>query len=442
MALFAGIPNLEGNGCLTSCSSPESEKKQRINNHLISYPGCSKLNVSNHKKKLFYTEIIDKDLENRKKPRPACSVFIGSLPSYISEEKLLSAINFKFKEYGNVLFVKILKDPKKRSYAFVEFSEESEAQKAVELANNKVKIFNRFIRCENAKVNRTLIVKDFFPDANSDIRLFNTLKNIGELEIIVPVNTNTESFFKKEWLVQFAFREDALLAIGINQNQNIYSVEWSSNLDDDAKQHNIIPKLTKMNLSVESENNNLLFENNQKIDLKSIFIGQLHQKITVQDIYSKFSKHGKILSINLFNKNPKNCYCFLKFNNNRSASFAIEAENHTLLKDKIIHVQCREFFHIKSDKKLFLQKNINMKTSTHYDFEKGKNQLQSFQIDQLDQMAYGKIINLKENHTKPDCLILPSPCKLISSKEFSHLLPKFTYQTPQTAFKRSPNKPF
>ena len=229
MALFAGIPNLEGNGCLTPCSSSETEKnQQRINNPLISYPSRSKLNFSNPKKELFNTEIIDKNLKNRKKPRPACSVFIGSLPSYISEEKLLSAIKFKFKEYGNILFVKILKDPKKRSYAFVQFSEENEAEKAVELTNNNVKIFNRFIRCEKAKVNRTLIVKDFFPDRNSDIRLFNTLKNIGELEIIVPVNTNSESFFKKEWLVQFAFREDALLAMGINQNQNMYSVEWLS----------------------------------------------------------------------------------------------------------------------------------------------------------------------------------------------------------------------
>lgn len=77
------------------------------------------------------------------------------------------------------------------------------------------------------------------------------------------------------------------------------------------------------------------------IDKKSIFVGQLEPEVTTTLLKNRFSKHGKIVDINLIDK-PTSVFAFIKFETEQAAASALNKEDHTILLNRTMHVQYKE----------------------------------------------------------------------------------------------------
>jgi RNA recognition motif-containing protein len=66
--------------------------------------------------------------------------------------------------------VKLLKDRSSRPYAFVQFQNVEEADKAIAMTQN-YPLDGRKLRVEKAKVNRTLFIAKFSPSMTNKVRM-------------------------------------------------------------------------------------------------------------------------------------------------------------------------------------------------------------------------------------------------------------------------------
>ncbi|ODQ50537.1 RNA-binding domain-containing protein, partial [Saitoella complicata NRRL Y-17804] len=89
------------------------------------------------------------------RPKPSACLFVASLAASRTDEQLLASVSAHFAKWGPPLHVKVLKDPLQRPYAFVQFSNDEEATRAMTEAHNTV-VDGRHIRVEKARVNRTI----------------------------------------------------------------------------------------------------------------------------------------------------------------------------------------------------------------------------------------------------------------------------------------------
>lgn len=361
--------------------------------------------------------------------RPSCCVFVASLFLELSDEVLLNSVKNHFSKYGEIKLTKVLRDSSNRPYAFVQYFNVQDANRALKESAGTL-LNSRPIRVEMAKVNRTLFVRErnILKENMSDLFLCHNFIQIGELEQVVRLcdylelikrkrvpelsNTQSQLIFKntkhfdnaennievKCWFVQFAFREDAISAHAFCQNNSRYKVEWTANIDllgnDDynivlefnpAVEKDLIELLGGDQFSkfsfynsntddtpVSSENPHSFGnadalhakKHNQAIDVHSIFVGQLTTQCTKKDLFDRFSKHGIIENIKLFNRNPKNCYAFITFLDKKATASAVEVENHSSMNQKSIHVQYRETRHINAEKKKrFNNSNVHRSNS-------------------------------------------------------------------------------
>ncbi|OWB75180.1 organic cyclic compound binding protein [[Candida] boidinii] len=258
--------------------------------------------------------------------RPSSCVFVASLSSALTDQELYSSVLNHFKQWGNPVLVKVLRDLSNRPYAFVQFPNDEEAKKAITEGQHSV-LNGRSIRCERAKVNRTLFIAPAKETGinNKNIKL--TLSEFGEIEQLVGArddNThiNLESSEEaKQWFCKFAYRDDAINAYANLRTKPSWTVEWAQNLENEDDH---LPNVT--------------------IDKFSIFIGQLHSSITKDELIKRFEKHGDIKEIVLVNR-PITNFAFVKYENEGSAARAVERENHVIFGGKSIHVQYREMHH-------------------------------------------------------------------------------------------------
>lgn len=221
--------------------------------------------------------------------------------------------------------VKVLRDPSNRPYAFVQYSNDADAKRALREGQHSV-LDGRTIRCEPAKVNRTLYIATC-----NDLEI--SLKDIkeiigqyGEIEQVVGDNDSTyrKSNINRAWFCQFAYRDDAIRAYANLRLSPDWIVEWAQNIEhpSEDKQEPV------------------------EIDKCSIFVGQLDGKVTKELLNDRFSRHGKINEIVLVLR-PGNNFAFVKFITEKAAAAAVERENHAVFMDKTMHVQYRELHHRK-----------------------------------------------------------------------------------------------
>ncbi|OUM55942.1 hypothetical protein BVG19_g5568 [[Candida] boidinii] len=258
--------------------------------------------------------------------RPSSCVFVASLSAALTDQELYSSVLNHFKQWGNPVLVKVLRDLSNRPYAFVQFPNDEEAKKAITEGQHSV-LDGRSIRCERAKVNRTLFIAPAKETGinNKNIKL--TLCAFGEIEQLVGArddNTHIDlesSEEAKQWFCKFAYRDDAINAYANLRTKPSWTVEWAQNLENE---DDYLPNVT--------------------IDKHSIFIGQLHSSITKDELIKRFEKHGDIKEIVLVNR-PVNNFAFVKYEHEGSAARAVERENHVIFGGKSIHVQYREMHH-------------------------------------------------------------------------------------------------
>lgn len=299
--------------------------------------------------------------------RPSSCVFVASLASSLSDDELCISVTESFKKYGTLARVKVLRDPANRPYAFVQYINQKDAKKALKKAQGSI-LNGRTLRCEPARVNRTLFVTHDSPIPSTEVSQL--CEEFGELEQLVPSRENNQ-FVKKydypihnsnSWFVQFAYRDDAIRAFANLRSDLSWDVEWVQNIDV-PKHYNLLPVKSRQGSDEDSDedgdddsetnedekiNENDEFnttatkqEDDVVIDKKSIFVGQLSRGTTKDSLEERFSTHGKIVDINLICK-PTNVFAFIQYETEEAAAAALERENHAIFLNKTMHVQYKE----------------------------------------------------------------------------------------------------
>lgn len=221
-----------------------------------------------------------------------------------------------------------MRDPSNRPYAFVQYTTDEDAKKALRGAQHSV-LDGRSIRCEPAKVNRTLYIATA---TGIDLPLKDVkevLEVYGEVEQMVGNNDSQfrKSNLNKAWFCKFAYRDDAIRAYANLRLSPDWIVEWAQNIESPSE---AIEKL----------------EPEVVIDKFSVFVGQLDARVTKENLNERFSRHGKVIDIVLVIRSGNN-FAFIKFESEKAAAAAVERENHAVFLDKTMHVQYRELHHKK-----------------------------------------------------------------------------------------------
>lgn len=279
--------------------------------------------------------------------RPSSCVFVASLAASLSDDELCISVTDSFRQYGGLARVKVLRDHANRPYAFVQYKNDKDAKRALKMAQGSV-LNGRTLRCESARVNRTLFITHATPLQFTTIA--DLCEKFGELEQVVP-NRENSHFNKKynnpvltghSWFVQFAYRDDAIRAFANLRSDPEWDVEWVQNIEV-PRYFNLLKKKIDEDEDegFDGEQENSEDENFEKfdtIDKRSIFIGQLDSSVTREKLIDRFSNHGEIVDINLINKST-NLFAFIQFKTEEAAAAALERENHAIFLNKTMHVQ-------------------------------------------------------------------------------------------------------
>ncbi|CAI4063731.1 hypothetical protein N7582_002487 [Saccharomyces uvarum] len=334
--------------------------------------------------------------------RPSSCIFVASLAAALSDDELCLSVTENFKKYGDLARVKVLRDNANRPYAFVQYNNDHDAKHALIRAQGTL-LNGRRLRCEPAKVNRTLYLK------NQQSIDFNEITQIcekfGNLEQIVPDRTDNQYTRRytypissaSSWFVQFVYRDDAIRAYANLRTDPNWIIEWAQNINV-PKNYNLLYK-NKFKNSKDHQGSNIKINNISNIedprrngaiieedereheqeyereresrsgsgsgsdldeklgsdsiddeedkdseitiDKKSIFVGQLDKETTREELDRRFSTHGRIQDINLIFK-PTNIFAFIKYETEEAAAAALESENHAIFLNKTMHVQYKE----------------------------------------------------------------------------------------------------
>ncbi|KAG7666009.1 uncharacterized protein J8A68_000439 [[Candida] subhashii] len=322
-------------------SKPWSDNGMRSSSSSV-----SSSEVSEHESDLEGSKLITRKLKSGGsetsfvRGRPSACVFVASLCSTKSDDELCLSVTNHFKKWGKLSTVKVLRDTCNRPYAFVQYTNDVDSKNAIEKGHNSI-LDGRNIRCEAAKVNRTLFIssKSFLTEGVVKERLI----KYGQIENLLPSSFKGEIFEVRNpsrgyrnWFCKFVYRDDAIRAFANLTEENLYRVEWAQNIERDTK------------ASIALVKNDDSIEMKVKFDKFSIFVGQLNSEITEDDLRHRFEKHGEIAEINLIKK-PSTTFAFIKFEEETSAASSVERENHSMFCGKTMHVQYREI-HVPSSR--------------------------------------------------------------------------------------------
>ncbi|KAJ3011700.1 hypothetical protein HKX48_006703 [Thoreauomyces humboldtii] len=235
---------------------------------------------------------------------PQACLFVASLSSSRSDTDLQRGVTEHFQQWGRLLHVKVLKDWLSRPYAFVQFKEVRDARRALVEAHNTV-IHNRYIRVEQARVNRTLFIAKFTKTIGEVGREFSDAKKrYGPVEDLTILQNYQTGRSKGCGFIKYCYREDAIKAyLGIRTHLK-WVAEWAANLD----------------------------RGEVDVDHTSVFVGQLNQTLVTKEMLEdRFGRYGEILSLHLVNRfptgpNTRPAFAFIKFRDEETTRNVVQNE--------------------------------------------------------------------------------------------------------------------
>ncbi|KAF8419737.1 hypothetical protein EV426DRAFT_719819 [Tirmania nivea] len=262
---------------------------------------------------------------------PSACVFVANLAATRTDEELQKSLQNHFGKIGR-LHVKIRRDEKGNPYSFCQFENDEDARRAIREGRGQVVDGSgRRIRCEPAKVNRTLLLAKLDNGIFDEKETRKALFGFGQLESLDFISGKYAAArgIRNGCFLRFVYRQDAVDCHQYFRSHNVWSVEWANNAP--AGSH--LPAN----------------DHNSSIDPFSVFVGQLNaDKITKEVLLERFGKYGNIVDCNLVIKPGKfglgkNAFAFVKYDDQYSATHAIDSENNCPFLGKVIHVQRREF---------------------------------------------------------------------------------------------------
>lgn len=252
------------------------------------------------------------------RPKPSACVFVASLCKDKTDDQLHESVRTKFSPFGNITSTKVLRDSSNRPYAFVQYSSDMECKLAISLCHN-TQLDGRRIRCEPAKVNRTLYMT--FGSRYDPAQVTCQLNQFGAIEQLLCSNSKGKISHQNEskfWYVKFVYRDDAIKAFAHLSAKNGNKtgikekpvVEWAQNIES------------------------------ASFDPFSIYVGQL-PAIEKPELIERFLNHGTIKKAELIKRQVP--FAFITYAEEASAASAVEHENHATWNGKSLHVQYKEF---------------------------------------------------------------------------------------------------
>lgn len=275
----------------TTIKSPVSHENDKYTNKLKAENETTPDNVTN-----------TADTIGDYKGRPSACIFVASLASSLPDDQLCMNVTKHFQNYGQLVGVKVLRDDHNRPYAFVQYINDKDAKHALKNASGTV-LNGRKLRCEAAKVNRTLLLINSKPIEYTEVIDF--CNNFGKLEVLVPGkqsssirqgggfnklapfrssiginikqnqhNSLDNSTVSTSWFTQFVFREDAIRAFANIKDSNFWDVQWVQNVEVSPKYNllNRADQFVKRNPSNDSnERDSDDFEKDEKAKYGSTF---------------------------------------------------------------------------------------------------------------------------------------------------------------------------
>lgn len=148
---------------------------------------------------------------------PKACLFVASLSSSRTEEHLHKSVTHHFEQWGPVAHVKVMTDCANRPYAFVQFVNVDDAQRAMMEAHDTV-LDGRHIRIERAKVNRTIFLAKFAKAFSKD-DMMRILEKFGPIEDLVVLENLQTGESKGCGFVRFRFRDDAIYAFSVSSDR-------------------------------------------------------------------------------------------------------------------------------------------------------------------------------------------------------------------------------
>lgn len=227
---------------------------------------------------------------------------MASLNALKTDDSLQASVQHQFGIYGDIMDVKVMRDPQGRPYAFVQYERIEDAQNALINGHHKV-LDGRPVRVEQAKVNRTLFVSRFDRELKEE-HLLNCFKEFGLVEELILLKSTTTGKSKGCCYVKFHYRDDAIKAFTGLRSQYHWASEWASNVSNAHSQ----------------------------VDPFSVFVGQLDPyQVTEQCLFDIFQEYGNIDYIQLINKTAQGgafrpAFAFIKFTSTEAPEAAIEAQ--------------------------------------------------------------------------------------------------------------------
>lgn len=253
--------------------------------------------------------------QNRGKPS-AC-VFVASLPAQMSDDELCRLVAQNFKKFGEISSVKVLRDPENRPYAFVQYTNDTDCQNAI-IEGHNFELGGRRLRCEAAKVNRTLFFS--FLVAKTKENVIELVSTFGGTDLVLPgsesgrlVHANLSLLLSRNWFVKFSYRDEAIQAFATLSESQEFQVEWAQNVDD------ISPPQS-------------MFDRN------SVYVGHLSPNVTADKLKNHFKAHGSIENISIIRRRDAT-FAFITFEDEFAAASAIARDNHSLFMNMTIHVK-------------------------------------------------------------------------------------------------------
>ncbi|KAF1799486.1 hypothetical protein V8B55DRAFT_1579495 [Mucor lusitanicus] len=269
----------------------------------------------------------------QKRENPAACVFVASLNRDLKDADLKANVHEHFLQWGHIMSVKVFRDWLKRPYAFVQYETVDDCKQALKEAP-KTSINNRRIRCEPARVNRSICLVSLNQPFNKK-HVANVLSEYGEIEDMNILQPHGKFH---SIMIKFKYRDDAIKAYTELKfpKQNVLNerpcqqwfVEWAAYLNND-NVYGICGTACRL-------------------DKHTIFIGNLPEAINEEDLFIKFTKYGHILDIHLIRKpvyrhSYKKVFAFVKYQGERETAEAIDSENGVVYKDRVIRVCYRQY---------------------------------------------------------------------------------------------------
>lgn len=242
------------------------------------------------------------------RPKPSACIFVASLCAEMRDDSLSISLKNHFCKWGKVSFVKVLRDKQGRPYAFVQYETEESASKALSLAQDTI-LCDRKIRCEPAKVNRTLFIT---ADGLDTTTLRQAVSKFGTVDSIIPYHD------LKSWFVKYTYREDAISAYSLLKTESQWRIVWAQNLEQKTR------------------------EPLKRFDKRSIFISNLDKSIFKDDLINRFSRYGDIMECHVLRYVPTSadedeqepiqgsCAC-ITFETEEAAENSIMKENNNMM---------------------------------------------------------------------------------------------------------------